>query len=182
MAVDRTKRESFFPAIEKRYGEPIKYWIKVMAPLKGAKYPEQMAHLQENFGFSRAHANALVMYLRGSESSRRFEKPKDFFDSLDPVKAKTAKKIFQVIRAKYPKLEFVIAWNQPMLKDGNQYIFGLSAATNHLLIAPFDPEIIKSLSKQLTRYKVNKKTIQVPVDWQVDEKLLLSIIRLALKS
>ena len=58
-------REAHFPAIEKRYGEKMAYWFKVMAKLKGKKYPEQIAHLKENYGFSQAHANALVMYSRG---------------------------------------------------------------------------------------------------------------------
>ena len=62
-------REAHFPAIEKKYGEKMAYWFKVMAKLEGKKYPEQIAHLRENYGFSQAHANALVMYSRGSESS-----------------------------------------------------------------------------------------------------------------
>jgi len=38
------------------------------------------------------------------------------------------------------------------------------------------------MEKDLDGYKVNKKTIQVPVDWKVDEKLLHKIIRLNLKA
>ena len=34
----------------------------------GAKYPEQIAHLKESNGFSQTHANALVVYSRGSTS------------------------------------------------------------------------------------------------------------------
>ena len=68
-------RESHFPAIEKRYGEPMSHWHKVMARVAGKTYPEQMAHLQENHGFSKTHANALVMYTRGSLSARRHATP-----------------------------------------------------------------------------------------------------------
>jgi len=57
-------REAHFPLIEKKYGEPMKYWFKVMATIKDKKYPEQIAHLRENYGFSQAHANALVIQLR----------------------------------------------------------------------------------------------------------------------
>ena len=59
-------RASHFPAIEKRYGKPMSYWFTQMKKVKGKKYPEQMAFLQEEHGFSRAHANALVQYSRGS--------------------------------------------------------------------------------------------------------------------
>jgi len=38
------------------------------------------------------------------------------------------------------------------------------------------------MKKDLVDYKVNKKTVQVPVDWKVDEKLLLKMIALNLKS
>jgi uncharacterized protein YdhG (YjbR/CyaY superfamily) len=100
----------------------------------------------------------------------------------DAVKQKTVKKIFKSIQSKYPKLDLVIAWNQPMLKLDKDYIFGVSIAKNHILIAPFNSEVIESMEKDLDGYKVNKKTIQVPVDWKVDEKLLHKIIRLNLKA
>lgn len=177
MAIDRSKRESFFPAIEKKYGEPMSYWFSQMKKVAGKKYPEQIAFLKENFGFSQSHANALVMFSRGSTSSKRFQTPKAFFDSLEPAKAKKAREIFRVIKAKYPKLELVIAWNQPMLKHQDRYVFGLSVAKNHLLIAPFQPKVIKALSKELSDYETNKKTIRVPIDWKVDQKLLGKIIK-----
>lgn len=178
---DKSKRESHFPAIEKRYGEPMKYWFIQMKKVSGKKYPEQIAFLMESFGFSRAHANALVMYSRGSLSSRRHETPKDFFASLEPVKAKTMRKIFRVIMKKYPKLELVIAWNQPMLKHGDSYVFGCSALKNHLLIAPWNPKVLKTFEKRLAGYTVNKKTVRVPIDWQVDEKLLIDMVKENLK-
>ena len=177
MAINRSKRESFFPAIEKKYGEPMSYWFKQMKKVAGKKYPEQVAFLKENFGFSQSHANALVMFSRGSISSKRYKTPKEFFDSLEPAKRNKAREIFRVIKGKYPKLELVIAWNQPMLKHQGKYVFGLSVAKNHLLIAPFQPKVIKTLSKELSEYETNKKTIRVPVDWKVDQKLLGKLIK-----
>ena len=35
--MDKTKRESFFPAIEKRYGEPMSYWFTQMKKVKEKK-------------------------------------------------------------------------------------------------------------------------------------------------
>ena len=55
-------REKHFPAIEKKHGEKMAFWFKVMKEVSGEKYPAQIAHLRENYGFSQAHANALVMY------------------------------------------------------------------------------------------------------------------------
>ena len=142
--------------------------------------PEQIAHLRENYGFSQAHANALVMFSRGSTTTRKFETPSDYFKSIDPVQAKTLRKVFRILKVKYPELELVTAWNQPMLRKGTHYVFGASVATNHILIAPFDSDVIKKMAPQLKGYKVNKKTVAVPNDWEVDEKILVNMVKSAL--
>jgi len=148
-----------------------------MKDLEGLKYPEQVAYLKEEHGFSQAHANALVMYSRGSVSSKRFDTLADFLKNEDAVKQKTIKKIFKVIQEKYPKSELVIAWNKPMIKINEKYVFGVATTKNYLLIAPFDADTIDVLRPKLKDYKVNKKTIKVPSDWKVDEKLLLTIVK-----
>ena len=180
MPVDKSSRESHFPSIEKKYGESMKYWFAVMKKLDGKKYPEQIAHLKENYGFSQAHANALVMYSRGSTSSKRFEKPADYYKTLDPKQLKTVKKIFKVIQTKYPKLELAIAWNQPMLRIEKDYVFGISVAKNHILMAPWSKAALKKCAPKMEDLDVNMKTIGVPNDWKVDEKLLLELVKIRL--
>lgn len=126
-------RSKFFPAIEKKHGETISLWIERLEDLGDAKFPDQIAFLRENHGFSQTHANALVMHVRGSLTSKRFATPDEFLKTLDPAVKKTAKSIFSAITNKYPDLELVIAWNQPMLRLGSGYVFGLSVAkiTSH---------------------------------------------------
>jgi uncharacterized protein YdhG (YjbR/CyaY superfamily) len=170
-------REAYFPAIEKRYGEKMSYWFKVMKDIKDEKYPQQIAHLRENYGFSQAHANALVMYSRGSTSAKRFETPADFYKTVAPQQATTMKKIFKTIQTKYPKTELVIAWNQPMLKLGNDYIFGVSAAKNHILMAPWSTDVLEAFHDRLEHLDLKKKTIGVPNDWKVEEKLILDMVK-----
>ena len=91
------------------------------------------------------------------------------------------KKIFKSIEDKFPKLGLVIAWNQPMLKSGDEYIFGASAATNHILIAPWDQKVLKEFAPYFAEYRVNKKTIALPNDWPVDEKILQKMIKASIK-
>jgi uncharacterized protein YdhG (YjbR/CyaY superfamily) len=177
MAVADGDREKHFPLIEKKYGEKMSYWFKVMKDLDGEKYPVQIAHLKENYGFSQAHANALVMYSRGSTSSKRFETPVEYFKTVSPQQAKTMKAIFKSIQSKYPQLELVVAWNQPMLKLDKHYLFGCSAATNHILIAPWNLDVLKKYTPKFKDYKVNKKTIALPNDWEVDAKLLQAMAK-----
>lgn len=177
MPVSDGDREKYFPLIEKKYGEKMSYWFKVMKEVEGEKYPTQIAHLKENYGFSQAHANALVMYSRGSTSSKRFETPAEYFKTITPQQAKTMKAIFKAITDKHPELELVIAWNQPMLKFEKHYIFGCSAATNHILIAPWDMEVLKKYTPKFSEYRVNKKTICLPNDWIVDSKVLQAMAK-----
>ena len=170
-------REAHFPAIEKRYGEKMSYWFKVMKEVKDLKYPEQIAHLRENYGFSQAHANALVMYSRGSTSSKRFNTPTEYYKTIAPQQATTMKKIFKTIMTKYPKTELVIAWNQPMVKLGNDYIFGMSASKNHILMAPWSNDVLDTFREKLAHLDLKKKTIGIPNDWDVEEKLILAMVK-----
>jgi len=174
-------RKSHFPSIEKKHGMPMSHWFTQMEKVAGKKYPEQIAFLRENHGFSQAHANALVMFTRGSKSSKRFNTLEQYLEPFDAVKKKTVKSIFKAIKAKYPKMELVIAWNQPMLKLGDDYIFGVTVLKNHILMAPWSKDVIAQFEDRLEDYKVNKKTIQIPVDWKVNAKLLQDMAKARVK-
>ncbi len=178
MAIQATgDRSKYFPAIEKKYGEKITWWINRLNELETTKYPEQIAYLKENYGFSQAHANALVMYVRGSTTSKRFDTPATYFKGLDPKTVKTIKAIFAAITSQHKGLALVMAWNQPMLRIDKSYIFGLSVSKNHITINPFSGDVLASHSKKLAKFEVNKKTFKVPLDWKVDSALLASLAR-----
>jgi uncharacterized protein YdhG (YjbR/CyaY superfamily) len=117
------------------------------------------------------------MYSRGSTSSKKFETPAEYYKTVAPQQATTMRKIFKVIQTKYPKTELVIAWNQPMLKLGNDYIFGVSAATKHILIAPWSTDVLETFHDRLEHLDLKKKTIGVPNDWKVEEKLILDMVK-----
>ncbi|MGD9792359.1 MAG: DUF4287 domain-containing protein [Acidimicrobiia bacterium] len=171
---DRTR---FFPAIERKHGEPIQRWIDRLAELGDAKYPEQIAYLRENHGFSQAHANALVMYVRGSPTSKRFATPEAWFAATDPKAAATARAIFAAVMKRFPDLELVVAWNHPMLRTNGQYVLGLSTAKQHLLLNPFSGDVLDAIDDKLRDYATNKHTIKVPLDWKIDESLLHAMVQ-----
>jgi uncharacterized protein YdhG (YjbR/CyaY superfamily) len=175
MAAAQGDRSAQFPAIEKKYGKPVQFWLKELADLGDAKYPEQIALLRERHGFSQAHANAVVMYARGSTSSRRYDTPEAFFTSLGGEREATARAICAAVATQFPDLELVIAWNQPMFRTGKHYVFGMSAASNHLLVAPWSG-ISPTVAARLDGLEANKKTVRVPVGWQVDAALLRLMI------
>jgi uncharacterized protein YdhG (YjbR/CyaY superfamily) len=165
-------RSAYFPAIEAKYGKPMKYWFTRMKVVSDRKYPEQVAFLRDNFGFTREHANALVLYVRGSTTSKRYETLDDYLDQFDPAQSKTARAILKAITSKYRQAEIVMAWNQPMVKLDKQYIFGLSIFKSHILMSPWSVDVIDEIRPRLDGLQINKKTIRVPIDWPVDVELL----------
>ncbi len=170
-------RSKVFPAIEQKHGRPMSFWFALLERSGASRYEEQMALLQQQHGLSRTHANAVVMTHRGSSTTRRFETPADYFDSLAPEAAATAQAVFAAIRKGVPGLELVTAWNQPMLKHPSGYVFGLSASKAHLTLAPFSAAVIDAFADRLAGYKRGKKTFNVPFDWAVDAGLLVAMAK-----
>lgn len=56
--------KSYFPSIEKKYGQPIAHWMKQLERVKSAKHMEQVAFLKNEHGMGHGHANAIVAVFR----------------------------------------------------------------------------------------------------------------------
>ncbi|MEZ5652386.1 MAG: DUF4287 domain-containing protein [Burkholderiaceae bacterium] len=53
---------SYFPSIEKNYGQPISHWLAVLKDSGERKHMEYVAMLKETHQMGHGHANALVAY------------------------------------------------------------------------------------------------------------------------
>ena len=53
---------SYFPAIEKKYGQPIAYWLELVGQLQGMKHRERVTWLKTEHDMGHGHANAIVSY------------------------------------------------------------------------------------------------------------------------
>ena len=53
---------SYFPSIEKKYGQPIAHWLALLDGMAGLKHMERVARLKEEHQMGHGHANALVAY------------------------------------------------------------------------------------------------------------------------
>ncbi|SFM28126.1 DUF4287 domain-containing protein [Variovorax sp. OV329] len=53
---------SYFPSIEKKYGQPIAHWLGLLGSMKGLKHMEMVARLKDEHGMGHGHANALVAH------------------------------------------------------------------------------------------------------------------------
>ncbi|UWX04191.1 DUF4287 domain-containing protein [Pseudoxanthomonas sp. NC8] len=57
---------SYFPSIEKTYGQPVAHWLGLLDTLGGLGHMQQVAVLKRDHGMGHGHANALVAYHRAS--------------------------------------------------------------------------------------------------------------------
>ena len=58
---------SYFPSIEKKYGQPIQYWLDlVVDQLDSKRHMEVVEWLKTEHGMGHGHANAIVAYVKAS--------------------------------------------------------------------------------------------------------------------
>lgn len=100
----------------------------------------------------------------------------EYYSNIDKTKADTLRSVVDYILTLDPRMDVKIAWNQPQLHIGKTYIFGMSAATHHLMLAPWGDGILDAHRSQLGDYFVNKRTFRIPVDWQLDRDLIRSLV------
>ena len=55
---------SYFPSIEKKYGEPIEHWLDLARSRADDKHMEAVNWLKSEHGLGHGHANAIVAYTR----------------------------------------------------------------------------------------------------------------------
>ena len=60
---------SYFPSIEKTYGQPIAHWMSVLESLKEMKHMEIVNHLKVEHGMGHGHANAIVAHFKAASSN-----------------------------------------------------------------------------------------------------------------
>jgi hypothetical protein len=53
---------SYFPSIEKKYGQPVEHWFRIMQSAGNLKHMELVTLLKTEHGLGHGHANALVAY------------------------------------------------------------------------------------------------------------------------
>lgn len=152
------------------------HWFAQMKGVADLKYAEQMAFLRETHGFSRAHANALVLYSRGSKTSRRYETIDGYFAQFDAAQVKTARGVLRAAMSASPALELAIAWNKPMVRLGARYVFGVAVFRKHILVSPWSADVLTAFADRFDGCKLNKKTIGVPLDWKVDKVLIREMV------
>ena len=60
---------SYFPSIERTYGQPIQHWLDVIAEHPEDAHGQSVARLKSDHGLGHGHANALVAWYRAEQRS-----------------------------------------------------------------------------------------------------------------
>ena len=60
---------SYFPSIEKKYGQPISYWKEIVRSSGLTKHMEIVKLLKEEHGMGHGHANAIVAHTLQEDAS-----------------------------------------------------------------------------------------------------------------
>lgn len=55
---------SYFPSIEKKYGQPVEHWFQLLETRNELKHMEMVTWLKNEYDIGHGHANALVAYYR----------------------------------------------------------------------------------------------------------------------
>lgn len=71
MADDKVKGPaSYFPSIEKTYGQPISHWQTIVRAAGPAKHMELVALLKSEHGLGHGHANAVVAHTLAEDAAK----------------------------------------------------------------------------------------------------------------
>jgi uncharacterized protein YdhG (YjbR/CyaY superfamily) len=114
---------------------------------------------------------------RKERKSPKFSSVEDYLASQDPTKARTLRSVIDLILAEFPELESKISWNVPTIHRQGKYVVGLAAYKHHLTISAWSPRVIKDFKVRLGKFVVWKNCFQIPVDWEIDRKLLKDLVR-----
>ena len=106
----------------------------------------------------------------------KFDNLDEYFASVDDTKAATLHRVLDVIATNFPDSSVKLAWNTPQIQIAGKYVFGMSAAKNHLSFAPWSEAVMASFAERLAPYETTKGLFKVPVDWDVDQQLIADMI------
>ena len=102
----------------------------------------------------------------------------EFLEKIEqPQHRERTEEVLNWAAEKYPDLERVVKWNQPMFTDHGTFIIGFSTSKQHLAVAPERAGILQ-FSDDINQagYEHTKQLVRFPWDKSVDYSLLEKMI------
>lgn len=102
----------------------------------------------------------------------------EFLAKIDnPEHRERTEEVLSWVKNKFPNLEPVIKWNQPMFTDHGTYIIGFSVSKKHLAVAS-ESITVSHVEDDIVKagYDYTKEIIRIPWNSHVDYQLLIKMI------
>lgn len=114
--------------------------------------------------------------------SPKFATAEEYFAHVDQTTAATMRDVLQAVLSVSAELHTVMAWNVPQVKHAaGKYVFGMSAARNHISLAPWSSDVMAKFAERIAPYRPTKAMMRVPVDWKVDTALISDLVNARLR-
>lgn len=107
-----------------------------------------------------------------------FKDMDEYFASLPAEQSEHISSLVNVVSERYPQLELVIAWNQPMFKLGGKYLVGFMPAKKHTNLLTVSDTAITTMNVELAGYKHGTRSISLPHGTTIDLGLLDRVVKL----
>lgn len=96
------------------------------------------------------------------------EKKMDFYQGITKIEQQLkVEQLFHWISTKYPHLNLVIKWNQPMFTDHGTFILGFSFAKDHISVAP-EKHTMDLFRNDLTDNDYQPTSMMFRIRWNQD--------------
>jgi len=109
--------------------------------------------------------------------SPKFNSVEEYLTSQDLRKERTLRSVIDFILTQFPELESKISWNVPTIHRNGKYVVGICAYQDHLTFSPWSPRVINDFKVRLGKFVLFKNCFQIPVDWEIDRKLVKDLVR-----
>jgi len=107
----------------------------------------------------------------------RFDSVEAYLEAQQEPHRRTLEAIMEVVEKHFPDLEPVVAWNVPQYKHGRDYVVGLSCLKNYVAFSPWSEEVMDAHRDSLGALESTKNLIRLPLGWEPNEELLVSLVR-----
>ena len=106
----------------------------------------------------------------------RIDTLEQYLAVLDDTRAATVQAVVGAVLAGHPDATVKIAWNVPQIQIDGKYVFGISAAKNHISLSPWSQIAMEMHAERLAQYEPTSNLFRVPPDWQVDQQLITDLV------
>jgi uncharacterized protein len=113
---------------------------------------------------------------KGSVRRQRFGSVEEYLALQDRTKARTLRSVIDLILTQFPELQSKMSWNVPTIHRDGKYVVGMCAYKNHLTFSPWSPRVIEDFQERLGKFVVFKNCFKIPVDWEIDKRLLKDLV------